>query len=93
MVKKAAKFIISGTVQGIFFRRFVKEHADDLGLKGFCRNLSDGRVEVIVEGESEQIERLARFIRKGPEHAQIKNLKVEERKWSGDFDRFKILRF
>jgi len=84
---------VQGTVQGIFFRQFVKEHADKLGLKGFCRNLSGGDVEILVEGESDQIERLTRFVRKGPEHAQIRNIQIKELKWSGDFDKFKIIRF
>ena len=92
-MKKAVKIVVQGTVQGIFFRQFAKEHADNLGLTGFVRNLEDGDVEVIVEGEGGQIERLGEFIRKGPEHSQIRNVKIEERKWSGDFKDFKILRF
>lgn len=92
-MKEGAKLIVQGTVQGIFFRRFVKEHADNLGLRGFCRNLSNGDVEIIVEGERDQIERLIRFAKKGPEHSQIRNIKIEKRKWSGDFEKFKILRF
>ncbi len=92
-MKNAAKIIVQGTVQGIFFRQFVKEHADNLGLVGFVRNLENGNVEIIVEGESGQIERLVGFVRKGPEHAQIRNVKIEERKWSGDFKEFKVLRF
>lgn len=92
-MKKAVKLIVQGTVQGIFFRQFVKEHADDLKLRGFVRNLEDGTVEIIVEGEDEQIERLVGFVRKGPQHAQIRNVEIEERKWSGDFKEFKILRF
>ncbi len=93
MVKKAVRLIVQGTVQGIFFRRFVKEHADDLKLRGFVRNLEDGTVEILSEGEGEQIERLIGFVQKGPEHAQIRNVKIEERKWSGEFKEFKILRF
>lgn len=92
-MKKAAKLIVKGSVQGIFFRRFVKEHADDLKLRGFCRNLENNDVEIIVEGEAEQIKRLAGFVKKGPDHSQIRSVEVEERKWSGDFDGFKILRF
>jgi len=84
---------VKGTVQGIFFRQFVKGHADDLKLRGFVRNLESGDTEVVVEGESEAIERLVGFVRKGPEHAQIRDVVVEERKWSGDFGEFKILRF
>lgn len=92
-MKKAGRFVVQGTVQGIFFRQFVKEHAEDLKLRGFVRNLESGEVEVVVEGEAESIERLVGFLRKGPVHAQIRNVKAEERKWSGDFEGFKILRF
>lgn len=92
-MKKASRFIVQGTVQGIFFRQFTKEHADKLNLTGFCRNLDDGTVEVLVEGEASSIERLLGFLKKGPRHAQIRNVIVEERKWSGDFKEFKVLRF
>lgn len=93
IMKKACRFLVQGTVQGIFFRQFVKEHADNLKLKGFVRNLDDGNVEVVVEGEAENIGRLNEFLKTGPVHAQIRNVKIEEKKWSGDFEEFKILRF
>ncbi len=92
-MKKALKLIVQGTVQGIFFRQFVKEHADDLKLRGFVRNLEDGDVEIIVEGESDRIGQLLQLVQKGPKHSQIRNVQVSERKWSGDFNEFKILRF
>jgi len=92
-MKKAARFLVKGTVQGIFFRQFVKEHAVDLKLKGFVRNLESGEVEVIAEGEAEGLGRLNEFLKKGPEHAQIRSVEVQERKWSGDFGGFKILKF
>ncbi len=92
-MKKAAKFVVRGTVQGIFFRQFVKEHADDLKLRGFVRNLEKGEIEIVVEGESESIKRLSDFLSSGPAHAQIRDVRSEERKWSGDFSEFKIIRF
>jgi len=92
-MKKAAKIIIKGTVQGVFFRQFVKGQADDLKLRGFCRNLENNDIEIIVEGEQEQIGRFVRSLEKGPEHSQIRSVDVTERKWSGDFSEFKILRF
>jgi acylphosphatase len=92
-MKKAARFVVQGTVQGIFFRQFVKEHAEDLELRGFVRNLESGEVEVVVEGEEDAIKRLTGFLRKRPEHAQIRNVVSEDRKWSGEFGEFKILRF
>jgi len=92
-MKKACRFVIQGTVQGVFFRRFVAEHAKNLSLTGFTRNLENGGVEVVVEGEQGSIERLKSLLEKGPAHAQIRSVTTEQRKWSGDFKEFKILRF
>ena len=91
-MKKAARIIIQGTVQGIFFRQFIKSEADKLGLSGFVRNLDNGDVEMIVEGDNEGIDRMTRICGKGPEHAMIKNVIVEDRNWTGDFKEFKVLR-
>jgi acylphosphatase len=92
-MKKAVKIIIKGTVQGVFFRQFIKEHADSLKLRGFCRNIENNDVEIIAEGEGEDIKRFIKLVGKGPEHSQIRHVGIEERQWSGDFDEFKILRF
>ena len=92
-MKKAAKFIIQGTVQGVFFRQFIKEKAELLGLTGFTRNLTDGNVEILTEGEGDKIETFGKLIKEGTEHSSIRNLQFEERKWTGEFKDFKILRF
>ena len=92
-MKKAARFLVRGTVQGVFFRKFVKDNADNLKLKGFVRNLDTGEVEVFVEGEQEQIKRLEPILKQGPKHAQIRDVKIEEKKWIGEFKNFKILKF
>lgn len=91
MVKSGAKLIVDGTVQGIFFKNFTKENADKLDLRGFVRDLEDGTLEVVVEGEKDNIARLIEILKKGPAHSQIRNINVEERKWSGDLKEFKIL--
>lgn len=93
MVKKAVKLIVQGTVQGIFFRNFCKEHADKLGLRGFVRNLESNDVELRLEGEGSKIDEMIKDVKVGPAHAQIRNVKVEEVKWSGEFSDFKVLRF
>ena len=92
-MKIQAKIIVKGTVQGVFFRQFVKEAADSLELVGFVRNLESGDVEIIVEGSDERIDRFVEVVRKGPPHAIIKDVVVEERKWGGDFKDFRVLRF
>ena len=93
MVKKAIRVVVSGTVQGVFFRQFCKQNADKLKIKGFVRNLTTGDIELILEGDNRAIEQLVLVLKKGPEHSQIRNVKVDERKWTGDFSDFKILRF
>ena len=84
---------MKGTVQGVFFRQFVKAAADELKLRGFVRNLESGDVEIVVEGEDDAIERLRNRVRDGPKHAQIRDVVVEKRKWEGEFSEFKVLRF
>jgi len=91
-MKKGAKLIIQGTVQGVFYRQFTKENADELKLKGFVRNLTNGNVEVVVEGEKDNIDRLEKILLKGPEHSQIRNIERTDKQWSGEFKEFKILR-
>jgi len=93
MVKRAIKAIVQGTIQGVFFRSFCKQNADFLKLKGHVRNMTNGHVEVFLEGDHTAIERMIQILKKGPEHSQIKNVVVEEKKWTGDSDSFKILRF
>jgi acylphosphatase len=93
MTKKAVKFNINGTVQGVFFRQFCKDKATELGLKGYVRNLETSNVEVLVEGDKDKIEEMYNILKKGPPHAQIRDIKPEEKKWSGEFKDFSIMRF
>ncbi len=72
-MKKAARIIVQGTVQGIFFRQFIKGEAEKLKLTGFIRNLDNGDVELIVEGDGEGIGRMSRICEKGPERSGISN--------------------
>ncbi|MDW8479973.1 MAG: acylphosphatase [Xanthomonadales bacterium] len=65
------RFLVSGRVQGVFFRASTAEEAGRLGLRGFARNLADGRVEVVAEGEAEALEALARWLWRGPPLARV----------------------
>ena len=89
-MKKANKIIIKGTVQGMFFRSFIKENADALGLRGFVRNLDSGDVEVIVEGEIENVDQMHEVCKEGPKHAVVKEMEISEIPFQ-DFQEFKIL--
>jgi acylphosphatase len=67
----AARFFVSGRVQGVFFRASTRDEALRLGLTGYARNLADGRVEVLACGESAQIDALERWLHVGPPLAHV----------------------
>ena len=89
-MKKALRLFLSGIVQGIFFRRFIKDNADRLGVYGFVRNLEDGRIEVFLEGNSEDVDNMAAIARKGPPHSNISKIEEKEESFQ-DFKEFRIL--
>ena len=74
--------LITGRVQGVFFRGSTHKEADKLGVNGFVRNLPDGRVEVVAEGEQVAVEKLVAWCHQGPRGARID--KVDVSKISGD---------
>ena len=73
-----ARYLVSGRVQGVGYRRFVCSCADELGVKGWVRNLSDGRVEVLAMGSADQHHGLRARLNKGPTASFVE--KVEENK-------------
>ena len=87
---KTAKIYIQGRVQGIFFRAFVEKEAKDLKLKGFTRNLEDGRIEVVVEGEDNNVNKMIEKCKVGPRHSEVRGVEVEYISNQG-FDSFKVL--
>ena len=67
----AARFLVRGKVQGVFFRASTCEQARRLGLRGHARNLPDGRVEVVSAGTEEAVGALARWLERGPPQARV----------------------
>ena len=78
-MRKRIHGTVSGQVQGVFFRASTRDRARELGLSGWVRNLPDGRVEFVAEGEETTLQELLRFLRVGPPGAQVNDLVVE---WS-----------
>jgi acylphosphatase len=74
----------SGRVQGVFFRASTEDEALRLGLSGWVSNRRDGRVEAEFEGPSDLVERMIAFTRRGPGHAQVVELEVEELRATGE---------
>jgi acylphosphatase len=86
----AQRFLVSGRVQGVGFRHFVLDHAAAEGVHGWVRNLPDGGVEALVEGDDQSVLRVERAIRRGPSHAHVENVIVEAAVPSGRATGFSI---
>jgi acylphosphatase len=85
-----AEFIVSGLVQGVGFRYYVFHNATSLGLNGFTRNLWDGTVYVIAEGDKHSIGQLHNHLRIGPMMAHVKSVQVEYDNPTNEFEIFDI---
>ncbi|GAB4408368.1 MAG: acylphosphatase [Thermodesulfovibrionales bacterium] len=85
-----ARLLISGRVQGVFYRAFTRDIANYIGLKGWVRNLPDGRVEAVFEGRREDIEQAIKECFSGPPGAKVNNIDVEWEGYRGDLKEFQI---
>lgn len=89
--KVRAHAIISGRVQGVFFRMETKRAADRFGVGGWVRNLRDGTVEAVFEGEKDRVEAALDWCRQGPAHASVAAVDVTWQDYTGEFRGFKIV--
>ncbi|AYF90499.1 acylphosphatase [Pseudomonas sp. JS3066] len=74
---------VSGTVQGVYYRQSTQEQADQLELDGWVRNLADGRVEVLLEGEEDAVRALAAWLEQGPAEARVTGVELQEQPVQG----------
>ena len=81
---RRVRVIVSGRVQGVFFRSTCAGRAHQAGVGGFVRNLPDGRVEAVFEGPAEAVDVMVRWCRRGPELAKIEGVEVREEAPVGD---------
>lgn len=81
---KRARVLISGRVQGVFFRSETRDVAQSLGLGGWVRNLPDGSVEAVFEGKKEAVEKAIEWCRRGPSLAQVKDVQVDWERPEGE---------
>lgn len=77
MQTKRARLCISGRVQGVFYRAFTRDTAFSIGLKGWVRNLPDGRVEAVFEGDKGSIEQAIKLCYSGPAGARVDDIEVQ----------------
>jgi acylphosphatase len=80
--RRSVRCTVEGRVQGVFFRASTAEQAARLALRGWVKNLPDGRVEVIAAGAAEAVDELIEWLWEGPRAAKVSGVTVEE--WDGD---------
>ncbi|MCH8553347.1 MAG: acylphosphatase [Natronospirillum sp.] len=92
MVTQQWHLLVSGRVQGVFYRGSTQQTAQSLGLTGWVRNLSDGRVEIVAEGEPEQLQKLYDWCHAGPIAAKVSGVERQVTPASGRFPTFDVVR-
>lgn len=81
---------IRGKVQGVFYRASTRQKGIELGLKGYAKNLEDGSVEVLAEGEKDKIDQLVQWCRQGPPRAQVIQMEETVEEYRGEWKDFSI---
>ncbi|MDI6859159.1 MAG: acylphosphatase [Methanocellales archaeon] len=90
-MKSRVHAFVSGRVQGVFFRSFTRSEATSLGIHGWVRNLRDGRVEVLAEGEKSALDELLGKLREGPPGARVEKVDVMWEEYEGNLNGFRIV--
>ena len=86
-----AHVMVSGQVQGVFFRDSTRQKAQELGLAGWVQNTPDGRVEALFEGPSDRVKEIVRWCEEGPQQASVENVDTSFEAAGGDLEGFEVL--
>tara|TARA_Y100000310_G_scaffold269523_1_gene282756 strand:+ start:9328 stop:9597 length:270 start_codon:yes stop_codon:yes gene_type:complete len=88
---KTYKIIITGKVQGVFFRDNTKKQAISLGIKGYIKNSEKGEVEAVFQGPEEKLKEIMEWCKIGPTTAEVESVNIEEIKNSKEYNSFDII--
>ncbi len=91
MSSKRIRIIVTGKVQGVFFRQALKVMAKKNDVFGWVKNLKDGRVEAVLEGAEEKVSRLVEWSHGGPANARVEDVEIYNEKFTGEFSKFDVL--
>jgi acylphosphatase len=91
MSNQRIRIIVTGKVQGVFFRQSLKIKAKQNEIFGWVKNLKDGRVEAILEGDEEKINRIIEWAHGGPANARVEDVEIQNEKFNGEFSKFDVL--
>lgn len=89
-MKSRVHLIVSGSVQGVFFRSEIENLAIENGVTGWVKNLPDGRVEAVFEGEEQSILKLVEFCKRGPPLAKVEKVSISKEAFRAEFTDFRI---
>ena len=84
------RMTVRGRVQGVLFRQATANQANELGLTGWVKNLSDGGVEIVAEGPRRELEILAAWANEGPRMARVESVEEQWTEFQGGFDGFRV---
>ena len=90
MVQKRIHIFVTGRVQGVFFRQSTRVMAIKNNVKGWVRNLDDGRVEIVAEGEIQDIDNLAHWCKTGPANSRVDEFELSEENVTDEFETFEV---
>jgi len=85
------RLFVTGKVQGVFFRQSLKVMAKKNDIFGWVKNLKDGRVEAVLEGNEENVSRLVEWAHGGPANARVEDVEIRNEKFSAEFSKFDVL--
>ncbi len=91
MPKQRVHLFVKGKVQGVFFRQALKIMAKKNNVFGWVKNLKDGRVEALLEGEDLKVNKIVEWCHAGPANARVEDIDIKNEKYSGEFSKFEVL--
>ena len=91
MGQKRIQLLVRGRVQGVFYRASAQREARRLGLTGWVMNRTDGSVEIVAEGEEDQVKDLLAWAQHGPSTARVEKIDTRWRSYTGEFAEFRIV--
>lgn len=87
---KRLHLIVMGKVQGVFFRAESKKKAIELSVRGWVKNTSDEKIEIVAEGNEKRLEEFLEWCKKGPSGAEVEFVQIENERYTGESKRFEI---
>jgi len=90
MSRKCVHIFVTGRVQGVFFRQATRVVAIKNGVTGWVKNLDDGRVEILIEGDHKCVESVVEWCNFGPANSRVDNIEIGDEDYSGKFKNFEV---